>query len=67
MRTKAVIDHFGSRSKVAKTLGLTYQAVHAWGEVVPPLQAARISQITLGALPFDPAEYADWYSKNRAG
>lgn len=61
MRTEAAISHFGSRSKIAELLDISEQAVHQWGEVVPPLQAARLAKRSAGELPFDPDEYADWY------
>lgn len=65
MRTQAVVDHFGSRKKVAEALNLTPQAISAWGDIVPPLQASRLALLAPGVLVFDPAQYEGWYSKRR--
>ncbi len=65
MLVSDAVSHFGSRLKIAEALGLSRSAVYAWGDVVPPLQAARLAEKSRGALPFDPEEYADWYSRNR--
>ena len=55
------ISHFGTGTAVAKALGISKGAVSAWGEKVPPLSAARLHEITSGALRFDPSDYADYY------
>jgi transcriptional repressor of cell division inhibition gene dicB len=64
MRKSSVIKHFGSPSKVALALGIGRAAVSKWGERVPPLQAARLEQLTKKKLRFDPSDYADWYKKS---
>lgn len=55
-----VIEHFGSGVEVARALGIGKQAVSAWGELVPPLRAAQIAQITKNKLRFNLADYKDW-------
>jgi DNA invertase Pin-like site-specific DNA recombinase len=45
MKTKDVIDYFGSKKAVADALGIWPQAVYRWGEDVPDAQAYRIQQI----------------------
>lgn len=65
MRTDAAISHFGSVAKIAEVLDLTEQAVYQWGDMVPPLQAARLHKRAGSDLPFDPDEYVDWYRPGR--
>lgn len=50
MRKKDVIGHFGGLTATAKALGITPQAVYAWGEEVPHLRACQIELITSGSL-----------------
>lgn len=45
MKTKETIETFGSIKEVALTLGLTVQAIYAWGDEVPPLRAYQIRDI----------------------
>lgn len=45
MNTKDVIAEFGSIKEVAGALGLTVQAVYAWGDTVPQLRAYQIRDI----------------------
>lgn len=49
MTKTQAIKHFGSVSALAKTLGVTYEAVRQW-EVVPELRQYQIERITKGAL-----------------
>lgn len=65
MLKSSVIDYFGSPSKVAEALGIGRAAISKWGEQVPPLQAARLAQLTLGQLRFDADEYTNWYTRKR--
>lgn len=66
MLKASVISYFGSPSKVAEALGIGRAAISKWGDQVPPLQAARLAQLTLGQLKFDAEEYTDWYTRKRA-
>lgn len=50
MKTVDVVRFFGSKSKVAKELQLTKQAVGQWGEIVPELRQLQIELITSGQL-----------------
>lgn len=36
----------GSVRKLAEALGITEQAVHQWGDTVPPLRVYQIKEIT---------------------
>lgn len=57
MRTKAVINHFKTRSGVALALGISRAAVSKWGPIVPEGSAYKIESITRGAVRVDPKLY----------
>lgn len=48
MRTKDVIEHFGSQAAVADALGIKQPSVAGWGEFVPPLRQVQIEKLTGG-------------------
>ncbi|WP_412469413.1 Cro/CI family transcriptional regulator [Pseudomonas aeruginosa] len=50
MTKTQVISHFRGVSKVAKALGITYEAVRQWPEEIPKLRQYEIERITKGAL-----------------
>lgn len=50
MKTKDVIDYFGSRKKLAEALGVDLSAVAHWGEFVPVLRQYQIQVITKNKL-----------------
>ena len=54
MRKTDVINHFGSKSAVARALGITPQAVSIWPERVPELRAYQLEQLTGGQLKREP-------------
>lgn len=66
MRTADVIEHFGSKAKTARALGVGRAAVTKWGDQVPPLRAAQIQRLTRGKLKFDPDSYLHVHSGVRA-
>lgn len=45
MKTEEAIVEFGSVRKLAAALGLSVQAIYAWGENVPPLRVYQIREI----------------------
>lgn len=45
MRKDEAIALFGSASSLARSLGITRQAVSRWGEMVPPLRVYQIREI----------------------
>jgi hypothetical protein len=50
MNTSEVISYFGSAKQAAKALGITKQAVSAWGASVPIGRAFQIEILSNGAL-----------------
>lgn len=65
MLTATAIAYFEGQSRLAEKLAITPSAVSQWGELVPPLQARRLHELTDGDLPYDPADYAGKYPENR--
>ncbi|EOH6501843.1 Cro/CI family transcriptional regulator [Salmonella enterica] len=57
MLTQDVINYFGSKTKLAKALGVSQPAVSRWGVHVPEKRAARLALMTAGQLVYDPCEY----------
>lgn len=57
MRKADVVRYFGTQKAVADALKITEQAVCQWDELIPPLQARKVSEKTGGELPFDPRLY----------
>lgn len=54
MKTSEAIQLFGSIRRVAEALGVSVQAVYAWGDLVPPLRAYQLREIaTLRGLAAD--------------
>ena len=45
MKTQEAISHFGSVRKLAEALGLSVQAIYAWGENVPALRAYELKDL----------------------
>lgn len=58
MKKSDVIKHFGSKSAVARALGITPSAVSTWPEKVPDLRAYQIEELTKGELKREPREAA---------
>ena len=64
MRKADVLKYFdGNQSAVARALGITRSSVNSWGELVPPLSAARLAKISKGKLKFDPDVYDNWNTR----
>lgn len=57
MKTKDVVEHFGSEAEVARTLEISRQAVDQWGDLVPFRAAIEIQRITKDKLKVDPSLY----------
>jgi hypothetical protein len=67
MRTSDVRAFLKTDRAIAEILGITVQAVNQWGELVPPLSAARLAKKTANKLQFDPDLYHGWNGKRGKG
>lgn len=45
MKTQEAIDRYGSKTAVARKLGITPEAVMQWGEDVPELRAYQLREM----------------------
>lgn len=61
MKKASALTYFGSASKLARAIGVTRSAVQQWGDLVPPLSAAKLERASNGALKFDPDDYSGHY------
>jgi hypothetical protein len=57
MKTLDAVQHFGSRQAVADILGISRQAVYAWGQYVARGAAYRLQVMTGGKLVVDETKY----------
>ena len=57
MYTDDAVQHFGSRRAIADVLGISRQAVYAWGQYVARGAAYRLQVMTAGKLVVDEAKY----------
>ena len=48
MKTRDVIEHFGSQAALARAIGIKQPSIQDWGEIVPPLRQLQIEKITRG-------------------
>ena len=53
MKTQDVIDYFGSVAKAADKLGMTHQAIYAWGDEVPWTRQAHVQAATKNRIKKD--------------
>lgn len=63
MKTKDVLEYFGSVRIAARELDLSTAAIYAWGEYPPIARQYHIELITNGALKTDKPE-PDYIKKN---
>lgn len=59
MQKSQAIEFFGNQTKLAKAAGVSKAAVSLWGEIIPERRAARLADITNGALQYDRTLYSD--------
>jgi len=57
MYTDDAVQHFGGRRELAEALGITRQAVEAWGVLVARGVAYRLQVMTGGKLMVDESKY----------
>lgn len=53
MQKSQAIEHFGGVAKLAAILGVSRQAIHAWGDTVPELWRYKIHYLSEGKLPLE--------------
>jgi len=56
MNMQQAVDHFGSKAKVARKLGLSKPAVSAWGDEIPMLRQYQLAALSRGKLKVDQPE-----------
>lgn len=56
MQKADAVNHFGGVGKLAAQLGISRQAIHAWGETVPELWAYKIHHLSEGNVPLEPQQ-----------
>jgi len=54
MKTEDVIRYFGSKSKVARAVGIRVPSIDDWRETVPWMRQIQIEKLTKGKLKHDP-------------
>lgn len=42
MKKSEAVQHYGSERKISQVLGISHQAVNAWGKIVPIKKARKI-------------------------
>ena len=57
MKKDYVLKHFGSMSATAKALGISFQYVFQWADLIPQGMAYKIESVTGGVLKVDPELY----------
>ena len=50
MTKQEAVSHFETVAKLAKTLGISTQAIYDWPETVPQLRQFQLERITNGKL-----------------
>lgn len=53
MKTQKAIDHFGGLRGLARALGVSTQAIYAWGEKPPKGRQYELQYVTDGMLKID--------------
>ena len=57
MKKETAVNHYGSERKISQVLGISHQAVNAWGEVVPIKKAWLMVKDTDYKLCLDTEDY----------
>ncbi|HBW3346619.1 Cro/CI family transcriptional regulator [Klebsiella pneumoniae] len=65
MYKQDAIKFFGTKTAIAKTLGIAQSSVSVWGELVPEKNAMKLQIASGGALKYDPAAYEKRKAKNQ--
>lgn len=65
MKKSIVVDFYGTQRAAALALGVSFQAVSNWGEIIPKGAALELEKITNGALKCDLSLYRERPRKNK--
>ncbi|HGB4477413.1 Cro/CI family transcriptional regulator [Salmonella enterica] len=65
MNKSSVVEHYGTQRAIALVLGISFQAVSNWGDIVPKGAALELEKITNGALKCDLSVYKNRPRKNK--
>lgn len=57
MKTETVVQFFGGARQAAEALGVSTQAIYAWGEEVPRSRQAHVELATKGKIKRDKPVY----------
>ncbi|MBO0137383.1 MULTISPECIES: Cro/CI family transcriptional regulator [unclassified Vibrio] len=59
MKVKDIVDHFGSKAKAAKALGIGRANLTHWeaNDHIPEKQAMKLDKLTNGELAYKPSDY----------
>ena len=67
MLKSEVVNHFGTKAKIAAIAGIDPSAVSQWKELVPERCAQRLADASGGALHYDKNVYDQHRKAKRAG
>ncbi len=65
MNKSSAIEYYGTQRAVALSLGISYQAVSNWPEIIPKGAALELEKITNGALKCDLSVYKNRPRRNK--
>ncbi|EBI9418590.1 Cro/CI family transcriptional regulator [Salmonella enterica] len=65
MNKSSVVEYYGTQRAVALRLGISFQAVSNWPELIPKGAALELEKITNGALKCDLSVYKNRPRKNK--
>ena len=57
MKKSEAVQHYGSERKISQVLGISHQAVNAWGKIVPIKKANKLEIDSGGKLWFMLEDY----------
>lgn len=66
LKSEALNYFKGNGAELGRKLGIGRAAVQKWGDLIPPLYAVKLEELTHGALKFNAALYPPgWPHHNR--
>ncbi|MEG5297593.1 Cro/CI family transcriptional regulator [Enterobacter roggenkampii] len=67
MNTCDALNHFGTKTKLARAAGVELQSVYKWKELVPEARAHRLEEASGGVLTYDKNIYDQHRKAKRTG